>query len=152
MTNNERDNPLHYPRQAHALLKAMETPYNIDRSIPVDSTTTITTIPQSWRLNAVDYGIVLQTYAECNGGTAAAEEATEIVKRHDNKLSKLMSRMLTLAIVTVRKDNVQLQDIIKPVEPDTRAFNIAMHCWAKSGDSAAGMKAEQLFKFMNHWR
>ncbi|GKY95313.1 hypothetical protein MPSEU_000493100 [Mayamaea pseudoterrestris] len=84
------------------------------------------------------YDVVLQAYAVCGGRKEAAEAA-----------ERILGRMLILC-----QEFTQHSEgfVMRPCEPSTKSWNIAINCWAKSCDVDAGKMAERLFRKMVDWR
>lgn len=76
------------------------------------------------------YEVVLQAYAVGRGRKPAAEAAEKL-------LVDLMERC--------RHESW-------PVQPSVKCFNIVINCWAQSGASDAGKRAEEVLQMMDEWR
>jgi len=90
------------------------------------------------------YDVVLQSYAVCRGGRRAAELAQELLER-------MIKRCRTYR--QYRRETGQGDlGVQRPPEPTLKAFNIVTSCWARSGDSAAGLQAQKVVQIMDSWR
>lgn len=86
------------------------------------------------------YEVVLQAYAVSKGKRQAAESAENV-----------LDRMIALCKDYV--DNSESEGSgVSPCEPSIKAWNIAINCWAKSGDLESGRRAESILKKMEDWK
>ena len=67
------------------------------------------------------YDVVLQAYAVCNGGKAAAVQTEGILLHMLDKCRNYLVKETTKK----KKDRVT-----KPPEPTLKTFNIVLNCWA----------------------
>ena len=77
------------------------------------------------------YEVVLQAYATCQGGEAAALEAETI-----------------LAFLLEQQNQRRRRKRQWRLQPTTKTFNIVLNCWAKSQTRDAGRCAHQIYEHM----
>lgn len=87
------------------------------------------------------FDVVLQAYAVCGGGVAAAEQAEYLV----------LLPMIRACRSHLQFGRFRFKRRPPPPEPTTKTFNIVMNCWAKSGSPNAAEHITRILQLMEEW-